>query len=168
MAVGPPPGAPLAPRDGRIALGVPAIVELVLDAKAIMTEYGKARRNRLRNLQAFHNYAHSYNEKTIAVGTAAVNVSRVCWSPTRSTDDITEHVNIEALGPSTVELFRGLPLRHDPTEGAGLEATSVMVVDFDNLAKHPTPPRGAPLPENQSSSTGRQPRRSVIPCTVPP
>ena len=119
-----------------------------------MTEHGKARRNRLRDLQAFHNYAHSYNEKTIAVGTVAVNVSRVFWSPTRSKDDITEHVNIEALGKSTVELFRGLPLRHTQAEGPGLEAVSLLVVDFDNLRKNPALPYGAPRARNPKLVTG--------------
>ena len=144
LAVGPPPGSPVPPTDGPIGFETPATIELALEAKAIMTEHGKARRNRLRDLQAFHGYAHGYNEKTIAVGTVAVNVSRVFWSPTRSTDDITYHDNIEALGPTTVELFRGLPLRHRPGEGPGLEAVSLLVVDFDNLKKNPDLPYGAP------------------------
>ena len=154
LAVGPPPGSPLPPSDGSITFETPATIELALEAKAIMTEHGKARRNRLRDLQAFHNYAHSYNEKTIAVGTVAVNVSRVFWSPTRSTDDITEHVNIEKLGKSTVELFRGLPLRHTPAEGPGFEAVSLLVVDFDNLRKNPALPYGAPPAADPKLVTG--------------
>lgn len=154
LAVGPPPGTPTPPSNGSITFETPATIELALEAKAIMTEHGKARRNRLRDLQAFHGYAHSYNEKTIAVGTVAVNVSRVFWSPTRSTDDITEHDNIGTLGKSTVELFRGLPLRHTPAEGPGFEAVSLLVVDLDNLRKNPALPYGAPRPQAPKLVTG--------------
>lgn len=154
LAVGPPPGSPAPPSSGSIGFETPATVEMALEAKAIMTEHGKARRNRLRDLQAFHGYAHSYNEKTIAVGTVAVNVSRVFWSPTRSTDDITEHHNIETLGKTTIELFRGLPLRHTPAEGPGFEAVSLLVVDFDNLRKNPDLPYGSPRAEDPKLVTG--------------
>ena len=147
LAVGPPPGSPTPPATTPIAMGTPATVEIALEAKSVMTEHGKARRNRLRDLQAFHNYAHVYNQKTIAVGTVAVNVSEIFWSPLRPQDDITYHHNIATLGPKTVELFRGLPLRHTPADGPGFEAASVLVVKHDNLSKNRTPPLGAPTPQ---------------------
>lgn len=146
LAIGPPPGLPVPPPVGKIQMETPVTVEVAIEAKSIMTEHGKARRNRLRDLQAFHSYAHDYNQKTVAVGTVAINVSGVFWSPLRDTDDITHHHNIATLGPETVELFRGLPLRHTPEDGAGLEAVSVIVLRHDNLAKNPTPPLGAPTP----------------------
>lgn len=146
LAIGPPPGLPVPPSVGPIQLATPVTVEVALEAKSIMTEHGKARRNRLRDLQAFHNYAHAYNQKTVAVGTVAVNVADFFWSPLRPHDDITHHHNIDRLGPETVELFRGLPLRHTPDEGPGFEAASVLVIEHDNLAKNPTPPLGAPSP----------------------
>ena len=144
LAIGPPPGSPEPPTTGPIRFGVPATIEIGLEAKAVMTEHGKARRNRLRDLQAFHQYAHAYNPKTIAVGTVAINVSAIFWSPLRPAGDITYHDNIATLGPKTVEVFRGLPLRHTPEEGPGLEAACVVVIKHDNLAKNPTPPLGAP------------------------
>ena len=88
----------------------------------------------------------STTKKTIAVGTVVVNVAEIFWSPLRGTDDITHHRNIGTLGPETIELFRGLPLRHTPEEGAGFEAVSVLVVKHDNLGKNLTPPLGAPTP----------------------
>ena len=109
-----------------------------------MTEHGKARRHRLRDLQAFHDYAHTYNQQTIAVGTVVVNVSPIFWSPLRGPADITAHKNINTLGDKTVAAFRGLPLRNAPSNGRGLEALSVLVVKHDNLAKNPAPPLGAP------------------------
>lgn len=144
--MGPPAGLPVAPTDGPIRFETPVTVEVAAEAKCIMTEHGKARRNRLRDLQAFHSYAHNYNNQTVAAGTIAVNISPIFWSPLRDENDITAHDNIATLGADTIGLFRSLPLRHRPEEGGGLEAVSVIVVSFDNLAKNPTPPLGAPTP----------------------
>jgi hypothetical protein len=146
LAIGPPAGLPVATKDGAIGFETPVTVELALEAKAVMTEHGKARRNRLRDLQAFHNYAHSYNQQTIAAGTVTVNVAPLFWSPLRDPNDVTAHNNIGDLGATTVSLFRGLPLRHRASDGPGLEAVSVLVIDYDNLARNPAPPAGAPTP----------------------
>lgn len=143
LAIGPPAGLPTPPDTEPIRSETPVTVEVAIEAKTVMTEHGKAQRNRLRDLQAFHNYAHSYNQQTIAAGTIAVNVSPVFWSPLRKCDDVTEHKNAER----TVGLFRSLPLRHRPEDGPGLEAVSVLVIDHDNLAKNPSPPMGAPPPQ---------------------
>ena len=69
LALGPPPGLAAPPSDGQIRFEAPVIVEVAIEAKAVMTEHGKARRNRLRDLQAFHDDAHTYNQQTVAVGT---------------------------------------------------------------------------------------------------
>ena len=63
LAIGRSPDLPMPPTVEAIRMGTPAIVEIALEAKAIMTEHGKARRNRQRDLQAFHGYAHRYNPK---------------------------------------------------------------------------------------------------------
>lgn len=146
LALGPPPGSASPPAEGEITMGTPAVVEVALEAKCIMTEHGKARRNRLRDLQAFHHYAHVYNQKTVAIGSIAINVSPTFWSPLRDMDDVTYHDNIDTLGPETIGLFRSLPLRHTPDDGPGFEAASVVVVEHDNLLKNPQPPLGAPPP----------------------
>ncbi len=143
LAVGPPPGLPVPPEKGDIRFEVPVVVEVAVEAKCIMTEHGKARRNRLRDLQAFHDYAHRYNQKTVAVGTVTVNLSEWFWSPLRR-GETTHHRNIKKVGPETVELFRSLPLRHRPDEDAGLEAVSVIVVRHDNGALNPNPDGDAP------------------------
>lgn len=155
LAIGPPPGLPVPPLDDDpITWAVPATVQVALEAKAIFTEHGKARRNRLRDLQAFHGYAHLYNPRTIAVGTVALNVSEIFWSPLRPSSDVTHHENIATLGPTTVQLFRGLPLRHTPEEGPGLEAASIVVFKHDNLARNPFPPFGVPASRLASLVTG--------------
>ena len=159
LLVGPPPGFAVPPSDGSIQMDVPATVELALEAKALMTEHLKARHNRLGDLEAVHETVHRYDENTIAVGVVTVNVSDVFFSQTRG--KIHSHKNITQVGRRTVDLFRTLPLRHDPGTEPGFEAVSVIVVDFDNLAqapadepapsratliyKTPAPPAGDPL-----------------------
>lgn len=137
LALGPPPGSPVPPAAGQIAMAVPAVIEVAVEVKGVMTEHGKARHNRLRDLQAFHNHAHLYDQNVVAVGLVVVNVSPVFWSPTRNDMDITPHRGIVRLGKETVDLYRNLPLRNDPTEGPGLEAAAVVVVSHDNLCVNP-------------------------------
>jgi hypothetical protein len=112
-----------------------------------MTEHGKARHNRLRDLQAFHHHAHTYNEKVIAAGVVVVNMSSVFWSPIRAPTDVTFHSNIDRIGAETINLFRNLPLRDAPGSPPGLEAACVLVLKHDNLLKNENPPLGAPAPE---------------------
>ncbi len=161
LALGPPAGNPVPPTEGEsIRLEPPSLVEVAVEAKGVMTEHGKARHNRLRDLQAFHHHAHVYNESVVAVGVVVVNVSPVFWSPTRDPSDITFHNHIEQLGADTVSLFRNLPLRNAPGDGAGLEAACVLVVRHDNLLKNEALPAGAPHPE-QSSLVTRSPAPAV-------
>ena len=144
LALGPPPGAPQPPSaDERITFAVPAVVEVAIEAKGVMTEHGKARHNRLRDLQAFHHHAHIYNQKVIAVGVIVVNIAEFYWSPTRPASDITRHRNIEQIAAETVNLYRNLPLRNSPSDGPGLEAACVLVVRHDNLGKNVDLPSGS-------------------------
>jgi hypothetical protein len=68
----------------------------------------------------------------------------VYWSPTRDEGDITEHSDIDRIGEETVELFRNIPLRNDPSDGGGMEGMGVLVVRHDNLDKNPDLPPNAP------------------------
>lgn len=133
---------------------MPTVIELAVEAKGIMTEHGKARHNRLRDLQAFHDHAHNYNEKVVAGGILVVNVADVYWSPTRDQDDITEHSDIERIGEETVELFRNIPLRNDPSDDGGMEGMGILVVRHDNLEKNPNPPSDAPPSQETTLVTG--------------
>lgn len=145
LALGPPSGFSPPPGNGeRIRFEVPTVIELAVEAKGVMTEHGKARHNRLRDLQAFHDHAHSYNEKVVAGGILVVNVADVYWSPTRDESDVTEHSDIDRIGEETVELFRNIPLRNDPSDNGGMEGMGVLVVQHDNLQKNPNLPSDAP------------------------
>lgn len=144
LALGPPAGKPIPPAIGPIDFDTPATVQIAIEAKGVMTEHGKARQNRLRDLHAFQSHAHTYGSKVVAGGIVVVNVAPVFWSPTRSSDDITEHRSIERIGAETVDLFRNIPLRDEASAGAGLEAVCVLVVSHDNLRKNPDLPADAP------------------------
>jgi hypothetical protein len=145
LAIGPPSEVIEPTPDERMRYASPVVVEIAVEAKGVMTEHGKARHNRLRDFQAFHGHAHRYNSRVIAVGIVVVNISEHFWSPTRGTGDITIHRNIARLGRETVELYRNVPLRNLATDGPGLEAQCVIVVDHDNVAHNPAPPPGVPL-----------------------
>ncbi len=143
LALGPPSGSAQPPKNAEhIRFDVPTVIELAIEAKGVMTEHRKARRNRLRDLQAFHDHAHNYDSKVVAGGIVVVNVAETYWSPTRDADDITEHRDIERIGEETVELFRNIPLRDDPSDDGGMEGTGVLVVRHDNLQKNPDLPSG--------------------------
>lgn len=146
LAIGPPPGGAVAEvAPGEIRREVPATVQLAVELKGVMTEHGKARRNRLRNFREFFGYANSYNNRTVAGGIVAVNISAVFWSPLRDEHDITYHGNIAQMGPETVELYRQVPIRNRADED-GMDALCVIVIDHDNLNRHPDLPRSAPEP----------------------
>lgn len=147
LALGPPAGAPIPPPSGQpMRFQPPSVIEIAMEVKGVMTEHGKARHNRLRDLQAFHHHAHIYNQQVVAAGVVVVNLSEVFWSPTRLQDDITQHTNIAQLGKETINLFRSLPLRDSPSSGAGLEAACVMAIKHDNLLKNVDRPTEAPTP----------------------
>jgi hypothetical protein len=118
-----------------IALEPPALVEIAIEVKGVMTEHGKARRNRLRDMKAFARHSFDYNPATIAVGAIVVNAAPVFWSPTRPAGDITTHKNIARVVEKTLDILRNAPLRNS-TQQAGLDAFSAVVVRHDNLLKN--------------------------------
>jgi hypothetical protein len=59
IAFGTCAGNPLPPRNDQVIIFTePAIIQIAIELKSILTEHGKARRNRLRDFGAFHAYAH--------------------------------------------------------------------------------------------------------------
>ena len=140
IAIGSCSGVPEPPEGAAIRRAAPAIIQIAIELKSIMTEHGKARRNRLRDFQAFHNFAHSYHPKTVAAAFLVVNASQYFYSPLRRPDDITSHAtgssSARIVAADAVSLFRSLPLRHVDSERSALEAVGVIVVEHD-LVLHP-------------------------------
>jgi hypothetical protein len=130
-------------------LGDPTDIWLAIDAKTIMTEHGKARRNRQRDLNSLHDILHRKDPRTIVGGLLVVNMATSFKSPLRA--EITTHKNVERLVEETIGLFEGLPLAR--RDGNGLDALGVIVVSHTNIpgsssrlvTSSPAPHPGDPL-----------------------
>jgi hypothetical protein len=152
LVVGPPsqPPAPGAERIGTISEGFPSEIWMAIDAKTIMTEHGKARRNRQRDLNSFQDILHRKNARTIVGGLLVVNISERFQTPlARRAEGITTHRNIVRLVTEIVMLMAGLPRAPAAGRRPGLEALGVIVVSHSNVPGEPTklvtaPPAPAP------------------------
>lgn len=151
LVLGPPAGRPPAVTARGISQAPPATIRVAIEAKTIMTEHGKARRNRQRDLDSFHQFVHRYDPDTVAGGLTVVNVAERFRSPLRS--GISVHRNVRALVQESLGLLRSLPQRSARGEGPGLEANGAIVVSHDNVdpsatrlvASAPAPEVGDPL-----------------------
>ncbi len=152
LVLGPPPaGFEHRPSARGIQQSSPATIRIAIEAKTIMTEHGKARRNRQRDLDSFHQFVHRYDPDAIAAGLTVVNIAKRFKSPLRP--EVTIHRNIEELVQETMSLLRALPSRSAPNQVAGLEANGAILVDHDNVnlkktrlvTASPAPQVGDPL-----------------------
>ncbi|MGH8622379.1 MAG: hypothetical protein ACRET3_09590, partial [Burkholderiales bacterium] len=126
---------PGASRIGSIAEGFPSEIWIAIDAKTIMTEHGKARRNRQRDLNSFQDILHRKNARTIVGGLLVVNMAERFQTPlARQAEGITTHRNVDRLVTEIVSLMGGLP-RATAFSGkqGGLEALGVIVVSHSNV-----------------------------------
>ena len=152
LVIGPPsqPPEPNAERVGHIAEGFPSAIWMAIDAKTIMTEHGKARRNRQRDLNSFQDILHRKDTRTIVGGLLVVNIAERFRTPlARRAAGVTTHRHVVRLVTEIMELMAGLP-RAPATGGrVGLEALGVIVVSHSNVSGEPTalvatPPAPAP------------------------
>jgi len=142
IAIGTCAGDPIPPTaPDMVRHTEPAIIQIAIELKSIYTEHKKARKNRLRDFNAFHGYAHSYDPKTVAAAFLLVNAAEWFYSPLRKEDDITRHggpmVSLRKLIEDTIGTFRTIPLRNSFSDPPGMEAIGVVVIEHDNLARHP-------------------------------
>lgn len=131
LVLGPPTIMPVAiSPNRRILEGEPRDIWLALDAKGVMTEHGKARRNRQRDLNSFASIMKHHYSNSVVGGLIVVNLADRFKSPLRP--NITLHKNINKLVMTTVQLFREIP--RAPKEGnGGIEAIGVIVVKHSNV-----------------------------------
>lgn len=115
-----------------IAEGEPDKVWLAIDAKSIMTEHGKARRNRQRDINSFADIMHSHYPGAVTGGIILINVSDRFKSPLRDDDDITEHDRIESLAPETVDIFRDID-RSQGEISPNVDGVACIVVEHTNM-----------------------------------
>jgi hypothetical protein len=142
IAIGTCAGVPILPKaEETIRRTAPALIQIAIELKSIYTEHKKARKNRLRDFNAFHSYAHAYDPKVVAAAFLLINASEWFYSPLRPATEITRHggpkVPVRRLVEDTLGTFRTIPLRNSATDPPGLEAIGVIVIEHDNLAHHP-------------------------------
>jgi hypothetical protein len=151
LILGPPPSNfPTPATTDPIVKAVPATIRIAIEAKTIMTEHGKARRNRQRDLDSFHQFARRYDASTVTAALTVVNVATTFKSPLRQV--ITAHRNIQALAQGTIGILRSIQLRSS-LDQPGLDANTVILVEHDNVDSTktalvlaaPAPQTGDPL-----------------------
>jgi len=151
LVVGPPSHSP-SPSDrrvGPIALGDPTEIWVAVDAKTIMTEHGKARRNRQRDLNSFQDILHRKNPRTIVGGLLLVNIADRFKTPLpRKSGELNMHKNIERLVAEIIAMMGALA-RADPMPARpGIEALGIIVVSHTNVPGDRTRLiEGPPAPE---------------------
>ncbi|MBI3669752.1 MAG: hypothetical protein HY237_08240 [Acidobacteria bacterium] len=135
-------------RSRSIVRSQPSTFRIACEAKSIMTEHRKAQRNRQRDLDALHHFMHRYDQNTIAAAATVVNTAEFFRSPLRS--EVTRHKKPLDLVRASIELLRMIPMRTNPSNGPGLEANAVILIEYDNSGRkvvshvHDVPP--APQP----------------------
>lgn len=136
LVVGPPDGAVQVPVDADrdIARSDPGGIYLALDAKSIMTEHQKARRNRQRDINSFSDIMHHHHERALTAGILLVNLADQFDSPTRDPDDITAHRNIERIVGEIIDMFDSIN-RSEGEISANLDGAAVVVVEHSNLVE---------------------------------
>jgi hypothetical protein len=145
LVVGPPEDPPLTePGDGQIAEGIPRDIWIAVDAKSTMTEFGKARRNRARDLNSFQDIMHNNNPKTVAGGLMMLNIAERFKSPLRP--NITVHRNIGRLVDETLAILRGLTRARQESTQRGIEAVGAVVVNHTNVKGDTTTLANVPTP----------------------
>jgi hypothetical protein len=110
----------------------PAEVWLAIDAKSVMTEHGKARRNRQRDINSFADIMHSHHPGSVTGGVLLINMADRFNSPLRDEDDITDHDRIETLVAETVDIFRDIN-RAQGNVSPNVDAVGCVVVEHTNM-----------------------------------
>lgn len=110
----------------------PERIWLAIDAKSVMTEHGKARRNRQRDINSFADIMHRHHPGAVTGGLLLVNMSDRFRSPLRDEGDVTEHDNIKQLVQETVEIFRDIE-RAQGDVSPNVDAVGTVVVKHTNM-----------------------------------
>jgi len=130
----------MGPPEGDIQMNVgdgmsesePAELWFAADAKSIMTEHQKARRNRQRDINSFADIMHTHQPGAVTAGILLVNLAEQFDSPTRDAADITDHPNVERIVEEIIDLFASID-RADGEMSANLDEAACVIVEHSNL-----------------------------------
>lgn len=136
LVIGPPSSETQPNSNGvdNMERGEPSEIYRAVDAKSIMTEHQKARRNRQRDINSFADIIHHHHGKALTAGILLVNMAERFDSPLRVLEDVTEHRHIERVVGEIVDLFDSID-RSGGEISASLDGASVVVVEHTNLVK---------------------------------
>lgn len=136
LVLGPPAfGGQMQLMKTKIQRGEPEEIWLAYDSKSVMTEHGKARRNRQRDFNSFWQIVKSFYPKCVVGGAVLINMAKKFKSPLR--DEITEHRNIRRLVRESIQIFKEIE-RCGPEGNDGIDALASIVVEHTNLSDAPT------------------------------
>jgi hypothetical protein len=130
-------------------------VLIALEAKATMTEHGKAGPRLYDELNSSHQIVHASSNRALSVGFFMVNAAETFISPDRNkrlgsgeAPVVTTH-NQPAAALRSINVVKGLP-RRSGTSGTGYDGLAIVVVDMTNdgvtpvrlVTAPPAPPPG--------------------------
>jgi len=124
-------------RFPELPVAVPATVLMALEAKACITEFGKARPRLYDELNSSHLTIHGDTNSAVAVGFAMINVAESFVSPIRNPWSLAErealinHHRQPHAARSVVQKILELP-RRSGTGTTGFDAIGIAVVDCAN------------------------------------
>jgi hypothetical protein len=115
-----------------IARADPEEIWVAVDAKSVMTEHQKARRNRQRDINSFADIIHHHHTRAITAGVLLINIADRFDSPTRDPDDITDHRNVERVVEEILDMFRDIN-RAEGEISSNLDGVGCVVVEHTNV-----------------------------------
>ncbi|QSG06044.1 hypothetical protein [Halapricum desulfuricans] len=118
--------------DRPIVEAEPEEIWLAVDAKSVMTEHGKARRNRQRDINSFADIMHQHYPGAVTGGVLLINMADRFKSPLRDEGDVTNHDRIEELVAGTVDLFRDIE-RAQGEVSPNVDGVGCIVVEHTNM-----------------------------------
>lgn len=126
-----------------------------LEAKATMTEHGKAGPRLYDEMNSSHQIVHASSNRALSIGFFMVNASGTFISPDRNKNlpryaprSVTIHTQ-PAAAERSIEVVKGLP-RRSGTSGTGYDGLTIVVIDMPNdgttpvrlITGPPAPPHG--------------------------
>jgi len=117
--------------NGDIQEAEPERIWLAIDAKSVMTEHQKARKNRQRDINSFADIMHRHHPGAVTGGLLLINMASEFRSPLRDEGDITSHDDVENLVQETVEMFRDID-RANGDVGPNVDGVGCVVVEHTN------------------------------------
>lgn len=140
---------------GYVTEGPIGPVHLAVEAKAAMTEFGKARPRLYDELNSSHQIVHGASNHALAVGLAMINICETFVSPLRNPGhsfdtavSVTKHKQ-PTQAKKTVDHVKGLP-RRSGASSTGYDALAIVVIDLPNDGRPISLVSGDPAPDPTS------------------